>query len=174
LHFPFDVADDPKPESKQTDQPRSRLLLVVVAVLLVVAAGGAIWLFSRRAAAQSSQRGNTQTAGRQQEHKVKSVLHLESFTVNLADAEQNSFLRVGIDLGLSEELPESKGSEKGSPLTPRIRDTLLTVLTTWQSNALLAPDGKAKLKQELGLALQERVPELGVIEVYFTDFLVQR
>jgi flagellar basal body-associated protein FliL len=30
------------------------------------------------------------------------------------------------------------------------------------------------LKQELLRALQERVPELGVTEVYFTDFLVQR
>jgi flagellar basal body-associated protein FliL len=48
------------------------------------------------------------------------------------------------------------------------------VLTTWRSDALLAPDGKQKLKTELVRALRENVPELGVREVYFTDFLVQR
>jgi flagellar protein FliL len=165
------MAENQTPELKKSDRPMSRLLpLATVGLLGVVASGGAVWFFSRRSAARASQPAQTQV----HEHGAKSVLHLESFTVNLADTEQNAFLRVGIDLGLSAELPESKGTEKASPLTPRIRDTLLMVLSTWPSNALLAQDGKTKLKQELLRALQERVPELGVTEVYFTDFLVQR
>ena len=165
------MAEDQTPDSKQSDQPRSRLLPLATVVLLAVVAGvGAVWFFSRRSAARASQAAQTQL----HEQGAKSVLHLESFTVNLADPEQNAFLRVGIDLGLSKELPDSKGAEKASPLTPRIRDTLLTVLSTWPSSALLAQDGKTKLKQELLRALQERVPELGITEVYFTDFLVQR
>ena len=32
--------------------------------------------------------------------QIKAVMHLEPFVVNLADAEENRFLRVGIDLGL--------------------------------------------------------------------------
>jgi flagellar protein FliL len=165
------VAEDERPESKQNEPRRSRLLPVVtVGFLAALAAGGAGWFFSRRSAARASQPVQIQA----HEHGAKSVLHLESFTVNLADSEQNAFLRVGIDLGLKEELPDSKGAEKTSPLTPQVRDTLLTVLGAWPSNALLAQDGKAKLKQELLRALQEKVPELGVTEVYFTDFLVQR
>ena len=58
--------------------------------------------------------------------------------------------------------------------TARIRDCILAVLSTWHSDALLAPEGKQKLKDELVHALQDRVPELGVKEIYFTDFLVQR
>jgi len=106
---------------------------------------------------------------------VKSVLHLESFVVNLADPEENRFLRVGIDLGLENPLPaaEGKGGEGAVP-TARIRDSILAVLSTWHSDALLAPEGKQKLKDELLHALRERDPELGVKEVYFTDFLVQR
>jgi flagellar FliL protein len=107
--------------------------------------------------------------------QVKAVMHLESFVVNLADPEDNRFLRIGIDLGL-ENPPSVKGGEGeqlGVP-TARIRDTILSVLSTWRSDALLAPDGKQKLKEELGRALRARVPELGVREVYFTDFLVQR
>lgn len=105
----------------------------------------------------------------------KGVLHLEPFVVNLADPEENRFLRVGIDLGLERPLPgkEGKGGEGDVPAA-RIRDCILYVLSTWRSEALLAPEGKQKLKDEILRALQDRVPELGVKEVYFTDFLVQR
>lgn len=107
--------------------------------------------------------------------QVQGILHLESFVVNLADTEDNRFLRVDIDLGLENPLPgkEGKGGEGEIP-TARIRDSILAVLSTWHSDALLAPEGKQKLKDELLHALRERVPELGVKEVYFTDFLVQR
>jgi flagellar FliL protein len=107
--------------------------------------------------------------------QVKAVLHLEPFVVNLADPEENRFLRVGIDLGLENPpaAKEGKGGEGEVP-TARLRDSILAVLSTWHSDALLAPEGKQKLKDELVRALRDRVPELGVREVYFTDFLVQR
>jgi flagellar FliL protein len=105
----------------------------------------------------------------------KGVLHLEPFVVNLADTEENRFLRVGIDLGLEKALPgkEGKGGESDVPAA-RIRDCILYVLSTWRSDTLLTPDGKQKLKDEMLHALQDRVPELGVREIYFTDFFVQR
>ena len=95
--------------------------------------------------------------------------------VNLADPEENRFLRVGIDLGLENPL-FAKGNKAGEGEVPtaRIRDCILTVLSTWHSDALLAPEGKQKLKDELVKALRARVPELGVREIYFNDFLVQR
>jgi flagellar FliL protein len=106
---------------------------------------------------------------------VKGVLHLESFVVNLADPEENHFLRVGIDLGLGTPLPAKEGKEgDGVVPTARVRDCILGVLSTWHSDALLAPDGKEKLKAELLAALRQREPDLGVKEVYLTDFLVQR
>lgn len=107
--------------------------------------------------------------------QIKGVLHLEPFVVNLADSEDNRFLRVGIDLGLG-ILPPAKEGKGGAGDVPiaRIRDCILAVLSTWRSDALLAPEGKQKLKDELSHALQDRVPELGVKEIYFTDFLVQR
>jgi flagellar FliL protein len=105
--------------------------------------------------------------------QIKAVMHLEPFVVNLADAEENRFLRVGIDLGLESPL-SAKGGKEGEVPTARIRDCILAVLSTWHSEALQAPDGKQKLKDELVRALRARVPELGLREIYFTDFLVQR
>jgi flagellar FliL protein len=107
--------------------------------------------------------------------QIKAVMHLDSFVVNLADPEESRFLRVGIDLGLESPLAAKGGrGEETEVPTARVRDTILGVLSTWRSDALLAPDGKQKLKEELVRVLRGRVPELGVREVYFTDFLVQR
>jgi len=99
----------------------------------------------------------------------KATVHLESFVVNLSDPEGGRFLRVGIDLGV-----DSPPASPAATPTARIRDTILAVLTTWRSDALLAPDGKQKLKAELLSGLREKVPELNVRDVYFTEFLVQR
>ena len=45
--------------------------------------------------------------------QVKGVLHLEPFVVNLADSEDNRFLRVGIDLGLGNPSPRQGGQGRG-------------------------------------------------------------
>ena len=100
---------------------------------------------------------------------VKSTLHLESFVLNLADPGQRSYLRVGIDLGLGRPLSK----EEAAPIGP-VRDTILTVLGQAQTDDLVTAKGKAKLKEDLLRALQQRVPGLGVEEVYFTEFLIQR
>jgi flagellar FliL protein len=107
------------------------------------------------------------------ESSVRAVLHLEPFVVNLADPEGDRFLRVGIDLGLEQELGEHKRAGQSEMPIARTRDTILMILTTCKADALMAPAGKATLKDELTKALQERAPELGVREVYFTEFLVQ-
>ena len=118
---------------------------------------------------------SSQSPGKDPNAEIKTVLHLEPFVVNLADSEDNHFLRVGVDLGLDVALSgkEGKGPEGAVPMA-RLRDCILEVLSSWHSDALLAPEGKEKLKNELLRALHARAPEVGVKEIYFTDFLVQR
>ena len=103
------------------------------------------------------------------------VLHLEGFTVNLADPEASHFLRLTLDLEV-EHAPEGANQEKTTAALPtaRIRDSILSVLTASKANALLSSEGKAQLKQNLLAALKTSVPELGVRAIYFTEFLVQR
>jgi len=56
----------------------------------------------------------------------------------------------------------------------QVRDTILGALAEAKVNDLMTAAGKVKLKENLLHALQERVPQLGVEEVYFTEFLIQR
>jgi flagellar basal body-associated protein FliL len=132
-------------------------MLAVVLALVLGAAGLFFWLRplpSTRAAETSS---------------VQSTLALEIFVVNLSNSGERAYLRVGISLGVSHPLARNKDDV---PMA-LVRDTVLSVLSSAQPAQLLQAEGKRQLKAELLHALQDRVPQLGVEDVYFTEFLVQ-
>jgi flagellar basal body-associated protein FliL len=143
--------------------------IFVVILLLLVGGGVAAWLMLDEG--QSAQASKTGKPG----SVPKYLVHLEGFTVNLTDPEETHFLRVTMDLGI-DRLPEGVEKVKESSALPvgRIRDAILSVLTTCKADALLTADGKKALKKNLVESLNRAAPELSVREVYFTEFLVQR
>jgi len=145
----------------QRDAPASSRIGIVFLMLAITLLAGGVWFWSTR----GTQPATSAAEGGQ----AKSTLHLESFVLNLADPGQRSYLRVGIDLGLSRQI----GRGESAPIGP-VRDTILSVLGQSQADELVTAKGKAKLKEDLLHALQERAPGLGVQEVYFTEFLIQR
>ena len=147
--------------------PGKKWRTAVVAAALVVALGTAAgyFLFYRSA---------SHAAQAKVEPKAKTLMHLDPFVVNLADAEGDRFLRVGIDIGLDREAEEHGHPAQAAMSLARTRDTILSILATCNAEALVSPNGKAILKERLSTALRERAPELGVREIYFTEFLVQR
>jgi flagellar basal body-associated protein FliL len=150
-------------EKKKVKEPpvgRWRALALIVPAVILAAMGG--WFWANRGKEASAQ-ASTQT-------QIRSTLHLETFVLNLADTNQRSYLRVGIDLGLDREL--KRGEEP--PPVAEVRDTILGVLAEAKVDALMSPEGKTKLKDNVLHALQKRVPQIGVEEVYFTEFLIQR
>jgi len=144
-----------------------RIFLIIGLVTAVLAGGGGL-LFSRHAKAATAHAENEEAPKEQQ---VKSILHLETFTVNMNDPEQKTFLRIGIDLGLGSA---PKGESKGPSPTALVRDTILSVLMATKPEDVTSEDGKKQLKERLLQALEERAPELQVQEIYFNEFLMQR
>lgn len=163
IAFPKAMAEDPKADKKKTKETpagRSRALVLIVPVAILAAIGAWFWM----------SRGSESSAAANGEPRVRSTLHLETFVLNLADTDQRSYLRVGIDLGLNRE---AKRGEETAPVA-EVRDTILGVLAEAKVDALMTGEGKAKLKENLLHTLQQRLPQLGVEEVYFTEFLIQR
>ena len=143
---------------KSPPSSRMGVVFLILAVLLA-AVGAGVWT-TRRSEPEISGVASGQQKG---------TLHLETFVLNLADPGQRSYLRVGIDLRLAREM-----DRKETAPVAEVRDTILGVLAESRVEELLTAQGKTKLKAGLLHALQERVPGLGVEEVYFTEFLIQR
>lgn len=151
------------------------MMLVGVVVIVLILGGGGFWFVTHRAKAAANPPGAIAGGGRPAAAEGAApvaTMPLDTFLVNLADPSHSSFLKIGITLGLGKAI--KAGGEQGSPLTPEIRDTILSVLTQWQSSDLLTDSGKAKLKTDLLAALQKRLPQLGVEDIYFTSFLIQQ
>lgn len=153
------AGEDKKVANNPPAGGRSRLLWIFPLVLL---AALGIWF--------GASRGGESAAAEPGETRIKSTLHLDTFVLNLADPDQRSYLRVGIDLGLNRE------AKRGDPEAPvaQVRDVILSVLGEARVNDLMTAQGKSRLKGNLLHALQQRVPQLGVEDVYFTEFLIQR
>ncbi|MDE1178378.1 MAG: flagellar basal body-associated FliL family protein [Edaphobacter sp.] len=111
--------------------------------------------------------------------KTRSI-QMEPMVVNLADSTGEAYLRASIELRVADAVGETdkeskkpeEAKDKGADAA--VRDTVLAVLSGETSQALLTPDGKETLKKSLKDALAERNPELKVVDLYFTEFLVQR
>lgn len=136
-------------------RPRCSSVFALAALVGITAAAGCSFAHRSSAATPS-------------QPKVNSVLHLDSFLVNLNGG---GYLRVGIDLGL--DTASKEGGEAATPPVAPIRDTILGVLTAASAAPLLTPEGKEELKKQIVAAINKQNPSLGLVAVYFTDFLVQ-
>ncbi|HTP69330.1 MAG TPA: flagellar basal body-associated FliL family protein [Dongiaceae bacterium] len=158
--------------SNQPDQraARKRPLGAIAAVLLVaIGAGGIlVWLIGPRSHTDAATIHGAANAS-------PAVVHLDGFTVNLADPEDNHFLRVTLDLEIDYMPVPTERSKPNSGLPmARIRDAILSELTVCKADDLLTPAGKQQLKKNLLDTLNRRNPDLGIHEIYFSEFLVQR
>jgi len=136
--------------------------IVIGLVILLAVAGATAWTLNHRPSDAATS-----------EPKTKAVIHLESFVVNLSDPGEKAYLRIGLDLGVEKQF-SGKDAAALAEMTPSVRDTVLGILTAGKAEDLLTAEGKLRLKTRLLAALKERVPELRVHEIYFTEFLVQR
>ena len=150
----------PEEEHKSSARPRRSRSAALVLSLFVLAGAG-LWFWMNHASEPAQANGAD---------PVHSILHLEAFVLNLADSEQRSYLRVGIDLALNQD---AKRAEETVPIS-QVRDTILGVLGEAKVSDLLKPGGKTELKQQVLHALQDRVPSLGVEEVYASAQVDQR
>jgi flagellar FliL protein len=104
---------------------------------------------------------------------------LDPLIVNLADTSGTAYLRVSLVLEVADAAQSAKSGEKAgdvkqNPFAAAARDAALTVLSKQTSEALLTPPGKDEVKVELKKAIAECNPNLKIVDLYFTEFLVQR
>ena len=157
------------------------LAMLVAGVIAVAGCGGVVvWLAKSGKLGLPTGVPKVEAATKPEPPKTHLVA-LEPLLVNLADDGGHSYLRVGLSLRVEDKAPvkgaKAEEPAKGKPVNEfeaDERDAALGVMGRKTTTELLAPDGKEELKQALRAALTQRVPEIKVQDVLFTEFLVQR
>lgn len=140
---------------------KNLILIIVIAVAVLAGGIGAFFFFTK----------SSNKAQKTEETKAAEgvTFALEPFVVNLSDPTGTRFLKVSLQL----ELAGPAVMEKAKTKTPQIRDAIITLLTSKTSDALISPEGKLQLKDEINIRINQILGENSVKNVYLTDFVMQ-
>jgi flagellar FliL protein len=97
------------------------------------------------------------------------MFDLEPFIVNLADSPEIRYLKLTVKLELENEAVTAELSAR----VPQVRDTVLVLLSSKDSNTVRTTQGKLQLRDEITQRVNGILPKPGVRSAYFTDFVVQ-
>lgn len=170
------VAAEAKPKGKRG------LVLIVAGVVLVAAGGGGFyWWKNQQAAAAAAEEEHgkkgksTAKAHDEEEEKepaeASGVLSFDPFIVNLADGPQR-YLKATVQVLVNTE-EDMKELQENAVVTSRMRSAILESLSQQTSEHIVTPEGKEKLKHELVEKCGEILEEGEVVDVLFTEFVVQ-
>jgi flagellar protein FliL len=167
------MTDDERDMSTPSTPPPAKKgkgrLIVVVLILLVLgggAGGGAWWWMARSQAASGHDGGHGAVS------TESGVLALEQFTVNLADEDASRFLRATVHLVIDKG-DEVKEIEENKLQLIRVRSSVLELLTMQTSARVTTTEGKTELKHAIAARTSDILKPIKVIDVLFSDFVVQ-
>jgi flagellar protein FliL len=151
---------------------KSKLPLIIGATVLVLGGGGTAFWFLRPHAAGNDKAAAAATAAT----KAAPIYYKfePAFVVNFGAEGNVRFLQVTLEAMSRDPLvvEEIKNNE------PAIRNDLVLLFSAQQYDALMAPEGKEKLRQSTLEAVRKSVAAEGgkaeaVEGVYFTSFVIQ-
>lgn len=95
---------------------------------------------------------------------------LNEIVVTLAgDSARPRYLRLGISLEMSDAAYVAEVEAR----RPQLRDAVIMALSDKTAAMLSTPDGKKRLREEIHRRAAEKLPEGALLNVYFSDLVVQ-
>jgi flagellar FliL protein len=155
------------PETKK----KSKMMLWIILGATVLLMGGGGFLVTKYMRGAKSAAEGGEGAGKV-EAKPKSMMNLESFLVNLTDADNTRFVKVTFRLGIDEA---GLGEELASDpvVLAETRDKIIRILSTKTAEEILTIEGKDKLREEIRTTINKILPQGKVVDVFIMDFVVQ-
>jgi flagellar FliL protein len=142
-----------------------KLIIIILGALLVVGGGVAGGLYYIGHKGEHDKKEAAKPAA----PLVGPLWALDPFIVNLADNQGERYLKVVMQLELSDPLVTAEVEM----LKPRIRDNILDLLTAKTYSDLMEPAGKQRLRDEIVLRVNSFLTKGKIVKVYFTEFVVQ-
>jgi len=149
------------------------LFLIAGAVVLVGGVVGALFAFGviggkGHAKTETGSADPAKAAKAVEPTKALPTLQLDPFVVNLADEDQGRFLKVTVEIELSSPTLTVAVEQHKS----RIRDSIITLLSSKTLAQIRDSKGKLKLKQEITLRLNEILGTNAITDILFTEFII--
>lgn len=153
------VAEEPVKKK----QPIIKIIIIAVSLLAVVAGGvmGAIYFLGKA--------GTAKKAAAPAAPAVSAMWPMEPFIVNLLDNQGERYLKVVIQLEVSDQLAIAELNQ----IKPKLRDNILDLLTAKTYAELMDMGGKQKLRDEVAVRINSYLTQGKIVKVYFTDFVIQ-
>jgi flagellar FliL protein len=154
------------PTPAPAPRKKRRLLFIALAAVLVLGGGGGVTAYwaTRRTPAGGDAKPNKVTE--------PGLISLEPFVVNLADQGGARFLRVSVRL-IVESPEQAEKIQKSDVALMRARSSILEVLTQQTADRLVTVEGKAALKNAIVERMKTVLEGTTVMDVLFSDFVVQ-
>jgi len=105
----------------------------------------------------------------QKSASAAAVWPMDAFIVNLMDNGGERYLKVVLQLELSD--PEVVAELK--EIKPKLRDAVLGILSSKSLKDISTTEGKQRLKEEITYRLNSYLSKGKILQVYFTDFVIQ-
>jgi flagellar protein FliL len=144
----------------------SKLIMGVAALALLGAGGGGAYWYTQKGQPVEAAEAAPPPAPK------RGIVAFEPFTVNLADQGGRRFLRATVQLVVGS--PELAKEMEESPVeVAQARAIILEKLTTQTADVLVTPEGKSELRKALTEQLAHDLHGIEVVDVLFSDFVVQ-
>ncbi len=139
-----------------------KLLMIVLPVVLVAGGAGAFLMLGK----------SEHEAPVEAKAEPPGLVTMETFLVNIHESGRDRFAKVNLQLAIA---PASLAvSVSANPLMQaKMRDRILSLLTTKSSEELVSPIGKESFRREVKIALEPLLDDGQIDEVLFSDFVVQ-
>lgn len=139
--------------------------IIIAAALVVLGGGGAGAAFYFTSASAEDAHAETPA-------KERGLISFEPFIVNLADPGGTRYLKATVQLIVA-SAEEAKEVEETPVMLMQARSTILDVLSQQTAEQLVSPEGKTAVRTAIRERVAASVHELEVLDVLFSDFVVQ-
>jgi flagellar protein FliL len=154
------VPDNPPAKKKSI----RKIVIIGLSALVVLAAGtfGTIYFLTHVGNAKKD-------ATPEPRPLIGNMWSIDPFIVNLADNQGERYLKVVMQLEVSDSLITTQLEQ----LKPKLRDNIMDLLTAKTYSELMDVGGKQRLRDEIVLRLNSYLAKGGIVKVYFTEFVIQ-
>lgn len=167
------MAEEKNDTQMTEDKPKkSKKLLLIIIISAIVLAGAGVggFLFLKKGGAHKEKEETTKkedVLDLPKEKEKAFLIQLDPFILNLS--EPGRFVKLTIHL----EVKNEKIQQYVNDRMPKIRDSIITLVSSKSADILSTPEGKFQLKDELLLRVNQAIEKDLVKNIYFTEFVIQ-